>query len=433
MNPFQKSSRTSKTSVAISSSRLGCHVVDTLRNDARGFEISSMNEKSIISVTGVKKVFLLIFLLIFSFGLVQVRQGPPEFKIFAQSPGDKLKQLNEEIEQYKNEINRLKSQANTLSNQIAQYDAQIKLAGLKISEIEEQVALLGNRINLLETSLNSLTQAFSQRAEKTYKMARLGEPLILLMTASDLSEMVSSFHYLKRIQEADRDLLLRLEDAQANYKEEKVEQEDLQAELEEQKRALDAQKFAKANLLQITRNDEVRYQELLAKASAELAAIQAIIAGQGKEVEVGGVGEGERIASMIAGASTCSTGGHLHFEVVKDGAHNNPANFLVNKGVEWDNAPDGPFGFSGSWQWPMNDPIRITQGYGMTYYAANLRYYGGSPHTGLDMVNSSNYTVKAVGPGTLFRGSIACGGGTLRYVHIVQEDDYDTYYLHVNY
>jgi hypothetical protein len=69
----------------------------------------------------------------------------------------------------------------------------------------------------------------------------------------------------------------------------------------------------------------------------------------------------------------------------------------------------------------------------MTYYAANLRYYGGGPHTGLDMINPGNLTVKAVKPGTLFLGSIACGGGTLRYVHVKQDDNYDTFYLHVNY
>ena len=69
----------------------------------------------------------------------------------------------------------------------------------------------------------------------------------------------------------------------------------------------------------------------------------------------------------------------------------------------------------------------------MTFYASVLRYYGGSPHTGLDMVNS-DYQVKAVQPGTLYRGAIGCGGGTLRYVHVKHTDGgADTYYLHVNY
>ena len=52
-----------------------------------------MNEKGITSASGVKKIFLLIFLLIFSFGLLQIRPGLSEFKIFAQTSGEKLKQL----------------------------------------------------------------------------------------------------------------------------------------------------------------------------------------------------------------------------------------------------------------------------------------------------------------------------------------------------
>ena len=355
------------------------------------------------------------------------------FKTSAQSTEDKLGQLRGQIEQYEKEISRLRSQANTLSNQIAQFNAQIRLTTLKIQETQEKILLLGGRIDQLEISLEALTEAFSSRASETYKMVRLGDPLIFLISAPDLTSVVSRYHYLQRIQEADRDLLMRLQKAQGVYQEEKTDQEDLQEQLEIQKTNLNSQKIAKANLLQITKNDERRYQNLIAKARAELEAIQAIIAGKGEETEVGSVGEGARIASVIPGSSACSTGGHLHFEVVQGGAHQNPANLLISKSVEWDNAPDGPFSFSGSWQWPLNDPIRITQGYGMTYYASVLNYYGGAPHTGLDMVNENDHTVKAVKPGTLYRGAIGCGGGTLRYVHIKQGDGHDTYYLHVYY
>lgn len=354
--------------------------------------------------------------------------------VVAQEPQDRLTELNQKIDEYEAEIQKLTSQANTLSNQIAQYDAQINLTTLKISQTEEKISLFGGRIELLEDSLSSLSDAFASRASQTYKLARLNnDPYMLFLSEDRLSDAVSSFHYLEKIQESDRSLLLRLEDAQATYEQEKEEQEDLQEELEDQKNELDAQKSAKAKLLEVTRNDEKRYQVLLASAQAEREAIQAIIAGKGEETEVGEVGEGERIATVIPGASACSTGGHLHLEVVKDGSHRNPADHLVPKGVTWDNAPDGPFSFGGSWQWPINDPVRITQGYGMTYYASALRYYGGAPHTGIDMVNSDDFTVKAVRSGTLYRGSIACGGGTLRYVRVEQDEDYDTYYLHVNY
>ncbi len=375
--------------------------------------------------------FVFVIFLTLSFVIITLFRGGIE--ISAETPEEKINRLRGEIEQYEGELSRLESQAATLSNQIAQYDAQIRLTTLKVEETEEKIFLLGGRINQLETSLEALSDAFASRAVQTYKIARLNQPFALLISAEDLSQAVSSFHYLQKIQEADRGLLTRLEEAQINYIDEKVDQEVLQKELESQKEVLGDQKISKAKLLEITKNDELRYQQLLTKARAEFDAIQAIIAGKGEETEVGNVGEGDKIASIIVGSSTCSSGGHVHFEVVKDAVHQNPANFLIPKAVTWDNSPDGTFSFSGSWQWPINDPIRITQGYGMTYYASSLKYDGGAPHTGIDMVNQNNYLVKAARGGTLYRGAIACGGGTLKYVRVEQGDGYDTYYLHVNY
>jgi murein DD-endopeptidase MepM/ murein hydrolase activator NlpD len=122
--------------------------------------------------------------------------------------------------------------------------------------------------------------------------------------------------------------------------------------------------------------------------------------------------------------------------VVKDGSHQNPASYLKPISVVWSNDPDEPFGFGGDWDWPLNDPARINQGYGMTWYARVRRAYGGSPHTGIDMVSktSGDLTVKAVKDGELFRGSIKCGGGHLRYVKVAHKDsNLSSYYLHVNY
>ncbi|MCH7640770.1 hypothetical protein IID22_01030 [Patescibacteria group bacterium] len=376
-----------------------------------------------------KKILLILsFALIISFSTTAWRSFDAE----AQTSEETLEKLSEEIEQYEAEIGRLKSQASTLSNQIAQYDAQIRLTGLKIEKTEEKIALLGGRIGQLEESLNALTKAFVSRAVQTYKIARLHQPYLILVSAEELNDAVSSFHYLQKIQEADRGLLLRLEEAQFTYKEERVDQKELQIELEEQKSVLGVQKAAKADLLAITKNDEKRYQELLAKAQAELAAIQAIIAGKGDETKVREVNEGEKIASILTfgpNLFACSTGPHLHFEVAKDRAHQNPFSFLASRSLEWDNF-DPPQNGSGSWNWPLNDPIRITQGYGQTSYSSR---YAGGVHTGVDMTNDDNRDVKSVKKGTLYRGGISCRGGTLQYVRVQQDDGYDTYYLHISY
>ncbi len=123
--------------------------------------------------------------------------------------------------------------------------------------------------------------------------------------------------------------------------------------------------------------------------------------------------------------------------MVKNGTHRNPAGYLSSISASWNNGPDDSFAFTGDWDWPVDNPAKINQGYGMTYYASVRRAYGGAPHTGIDMFSKSSgdYSVRAVKDGTLYRGSISCGGGLLRYVRVDHDDgdEMSTYYLHVNY
>lgn len=190
---------------------------------------------------------------------------------------DECKKL--EIE-YQNQVTKLQGQGNTLKNQIAQFDVQIKLTTLKVAQTEEKIALLSGRIDQLEGSLDSLTKAFSERAVETYKMSK-GDPFILLISSNNLTEVFNRYSYLKKIQEGDRSLLQRLQKAQDTYVDEKTDQEVLQKQLAEQKRNLDVQKKAKANLLAITKNDEKKYQQLLLDARNQLAAFRRFITGQG--------------------------------------------------------------------------------------------------------------------------------------------------------
>jgi murein DD-endopeptidase MepM/ murein hydrolase activator NlpD len=44
-----------------------------------------------------------------------------------------------------------------------------------------------------------------------------------------------------------------------------------------------------------------------------------------------------------------------------------------------------------------------------------------------------NLSIKSVKDGKLFRGSIKCGSGLLRYVRVDHGEGLNTYYLHVNY
>ena len=176
---------------------------------------------------------------------------------------------------------------------------------------------------------------------------------------------------------------------------------------------------------------------------SELEAIQAIIAGKGTEELVRHVSEGEKIASVIAGASCNSSGTHLHFIVADNRVVQNPFSFLRG-GINYENcsgsscgSSDGdPFIPSGSWNWPINETIKFFQGYGSTWAIRNSwvgRIY--SFHNGIDIQSLSSSDVKAVKSGDLYRGSYTgYNGCRLRYVRVDHDDSgIDSFYLHINY
>ncbi len=388
----------------------------------------------------MKKLFLILSsILIFSSARLGI--------VLAQECGGAIPEGAEALTSYikncSDKLNALQGQKKTLSTTINYINSQISLTQAQISQTQQEldrlnleIEELNGKIISIDYSLDDLTKLFISRIQASYKQ-RVRESGLAIFSANGFADFFRRLEYVKKVRDHDREIMIALEASRLDYdnqkklKEEKqAEVEALQTKLQTQKNQLALQKQEQEVLLITAKNDEKRYQELLNKAQAELIAIQAVIAGKGTETEVGPIGEGERIATIIAGASACSSGSHLHFEVVRNQSHLNPFEYLRSNSLNWDNA-DTPQNGTGDWRWPMHDPIRITQGYGQTSYSS---IYANNIHTGVDMVNSENYNVLAVKPGKLFRGSIACGGGTLRYVRVDHDgSDYDTYYLHVNY
>jgi peptidoglycan hydrolase CwlO-like protein len=336
-------------------------------------------------------------------------------------------------------------QKRTLQGEISKFNTAIQLTSTRIyatnkeiEKLEEEIEALAEKIGKLDLSLDQLTKLLIKRVAETYKKGKL-EPITLLFSSTDFSQAVSRFKYLKVIQTHDKKLMLQLESVRTNYEGQKNLKEEKQQELEAaktklvaQKNLLSQQKLDKENLLKITKNNELRYQQLLAATRAEIEAIQGIIAGKGEETEVGKINQGERIATIITGASACSTGTHLHFEIREGSDVRNPLSYLKNIDLTDDSGGD-PHAGSGDWEWPLNSPIKFNQGFGSDTAAIRSRIVWYNFHTGID-ISSEDRTVKAVKNGTLYRGSIGCGGGTLRYVRVDHDDNnIDTYYLHVNY
>jgi peptidoglycan hydrolase CwlO-like protein len=355
---------------------------------------------------------------------------------------DKRSCLETQISKTQQEASSFNNTISILNGQIQVQELQIAQTRAEIEKLEREITELATRITGLELSLDRLTTLLVARVGESYRNQH-SNPLLMILTSDSLTSFMTQYRYAQVSQEHLSDVMHKAEEQRTNYDTQKSLKEEKQTEIEKKRNQLQAQqntltkqRAEQQTLLQQVKNNQAGYQRELEKTLAELEAIQSIIAGKGNETASGHVEQGAKIASVIAGASPCSTGSHLHFEVVRDGVHRDPAGYLKNIEAVWNNQPDSPFGLGGDWEWPLENPARINQGYGMTWYARVKRSYGGAPHTGIDMFSktSGNYTVKAVKPGTLYRGSIACGGGLLKYVKLAHDSDgFETYYLHVNY
>ncbi len=354
----------------------------------------------------------------------------------------KLKCLQEKIGQKQKEASSLQNTISIMSGQIQIQELTITRTRLDITTLEADIEELSNRISGLNASLDELTGSLINHVQFSYKKGYRNS-LELLLSSQSLDQYLIEQTYQKYVQSHLVSLMEQSELTRLSYTSQKEVKEQKTTELDQKRSALqsqqlqlDKQKKSQQALLSQTKSDEAQYQQELAKTLSELKAIQSIVSGFGNEARVRDVGAGDAIASIIPGASACSTGAHLHFEVVKDKSNRDPSGYLKSADITWRNSPDGPFGFSGGWEWPVNNPASLTQGYGMTWYAATRRAYGGAPHTGLDIKSKSpgDYIVKAVQPGTLYQGTIKCGKGLLRYVKVEHKaDGLSTYYLHVNY
>lgn len=384
----------------------------------------------------IQKLFLLcavslsFFVYLLSPGIVRGQEDIDELK-------KNIDELQTKVVSEQSEQKTLRNAIESLNNTIRLKELQITKTSLEIKQLESDISNLISSINELEGVLGLLTPELIKSIQIQYKSGNIS-PLTSLLSASSFSDLVRTQRYNSTVSNHIQGLLIKVEQSRQTSEQQKKSKEAKQKEisalqitLKNQQQSLKIQQQDKQKLIEVSKNDEKEYRQQLERALAEYAAIQNVIASKNSDTKIKEVKAGDTIASIIPGASVCSTGGHVHFESVKNGVRVDPSQYLRPESVTWH---DEQFSFSGSLEWPVNDPAKIYQGYGMTSFARS-GFYGGQPHTGIDMVSKSsgNLIVKAVKDGSLFRGSVKCRGGNLQYVRVDHGEGFSTYYLHVNY
>lgn len=283
-----------------------------------------------------------------------------------EEKNSRIQEIEKEISGYERELNVIGGEKRTLEAAIRELDlsrakltSEIRLTEQEIGATVFEIEKLNLEIQSKEDNISLNNDAIAQTLRNIHEAESqtLAETFLAEDNISDFWEEIDNLGRFQIVMQADlRELIVlkkELEEKRTDLAQKEVEFTEFQGNLIGQRRAVDATKTEKDNILNITKNEEAQYQALLNEKIEQRKVFEREIAAAEAEL---------RIAI-------------------------DPGSIPPTR--------------SGILDWPL-DNIIITQYFGNTPFATeNPQIYGGGGHNGIDLAASIGTPVRNALAGTV--------------------------------
>lgn len=244
-----------------------------------------------------------VFFLLISVRTVQAADCESDYSCESNDPGYE-QCLRDKKECLENQLEETRQKKTTLESAIGIINGNINIQQIKISQtkndistLENEIDQLSNRISGLSISLDRLSTLLVERIRTQYKREHVS-PLSLLASSKSLSGFLSQYKYLQLAGKQTADAMQKADNQRTIYNEQiklkeikQAEVESKRVELQQEQNVLVNQRQEQQNLLEVTKNDEEKFQDLLEEAQREITALKSYTSSKGGSGLVGNITE----------------------------------------------------------------------------------------------------------------------------------------------
>ncbi len=217
-------------------------------------------------------------------------------------------ELRKQTEANKQKVEQKKRESANLQNTIADIEDDATTTAKRISSTEQQISLTNSIINNLQAEIGTNQKSYEDKMSKLknayvtlYELSQTST-VQQLINAESLGDIISQQQYIQSIQtslmadiEQTNRIKSELESKKSENEKQKTYLSELSEDLTDSKRQLDSQRYEKTALLNKTQGEQIKYQELLKKLSADQEKIDKQIyearrkqAGSQEQIKTGG-------------------------------------------------------------------------------------------------------------------------------------------------